>query len=191
MRWTYNLQEALRRLGIKEEAQPDLNTEQVMAALLVGDVSHLCSPMLAAIAWGGFDTGAIAVNNRASVQVVARAPGGCYVKEVRFSRAASTSIVWQIDDTDPLAVDPVAGTSALQNMGPTDLQSVVRYGESTVSIQANTLPRSRLGQASEVPIIDGFYLTMGKWLTFQVQTTESQLRGALLVQDAPTQAPIP
>ncbi|GAJ15004.1 unnamed protein product, partial [marine sediment metagenome] len=133
--WTYNLFEALRRLGVKDARQPDLVRDQVLQALVVGDVSHLASPVLAPMAWVGAQQASVALEY-GSFQITSRGIGGCFVRQLIFSRVNTGANVWSIDTVDPLAVDPISTTLTNDDMGPTPVLSSAMIGTSTVTLAA-------------------------------------------------------
>lgn len=180
--WTYNLFEAMRRLGVKQAKQPDLIRDQVMQALVVGDVSHLTSPLIAPMAWvGGYTGGGVA--DYASFQVFSRGVGGCLVRQLHFSRAPAAPACMTIEAADPLSADALVQVCDPQEMGPTAIQSVAKIDDSSVSIAANDVPRTYQSQYSVISIVEGLFIPRGHVFTLQVASFSTRIDLSALVQD--------
>lgn len=188
MPWSYRLFEALRRLGVKHAQQPALVEGAVLQAMVVGDVSHLASPVLPPLAWfGGYVAGG-GIAQYSGVQVVPICPGGCYVSQLHVSSRALSVFAWSVDQADPLAASPLANTWAAFDMGPAPVSTIVRYGDTTV-VPAATIPRLYRNTNQTYGIGDGFYVPPGSILTFLLGVDNTALDIALLVQDCPESAP--
>jgi hypothetical protein len=186
--WTYNLHEALQRLGVKGANQPDVMREQVMLAMLVGDVSHLASPALAPMALlGGTDAGSVAT--RASFQVWSRGTGGCWIDQLQLGQDAAGYCSVVISTADPFAPAPLGTACVPQEMGPTPLQSIARIGRSAVVIGAAGVPR--IGNIGDIPcMLSSVYVPRGSILTAQHATLNIDLRAMAIVRDVPVQPAI-
>lgn len=187
--WTYNLFEALRRLGVKDARQPDLIRDQVMQAMVVGDVSHLTSPVLAPMCWAGGFVTAVA-GEFGGFQVQSRGIGGCFIRQFLCSHGSNAPIVWSIDAADPFAADALGTALSNYDMGPSPVQSACKLGSTTVNL-GTTRPRIYTGVSTQTLLADGFYIPRGSYFSVQCQIVLQRFDMAALVQDVvaqPTQA---
>lgn len=185
-RHNLGVSEWLQRLGIKGGDVPDV-VPLIQPVQVVSDASALTSPLIAPVAWAGGVVAAGGVGEYASLTVQALASGGVWIRYLSLSAgAAVANPIWTIAATDPFAADPLATTATNRNMGPKDVQAIVRIGTSTVQLNADN-PAMQASGLTFQTLPDLTFVPPGSWFAIQLQTANTEVTWAVCVQDAPDQ----
>ena len=183
LNWTFNLHEALKRLGVKGAYQHALSEQPVTPALVVGDVSNLSPVLLPPMGWFGGSVTAGGAGQYSGVQVVSMGAGGALVRYFAYRPGANGNLILSIDATNPAAGMATAVTE--RQMGPTPVSSIVNKGTSAVSLSGTTYPNWRAGTAQSWLLPDLIFVPRGHFATFQFWPNNNNLEFALVVQDVP------
>lgn len=183
----WNLTEYVRRIGGKRSDQPPV-AFGVQPVLIVGDSSAIASPLLPPVAWFG---GVFTSNGSAAatVEIASKAAGGCFVRTLASaSITGAHAFYFGIRDTATSLAGDV--TYSGQNMGPSDVSSVVRSGSGAPFADTAIVPSASSPSALSQVSIDDTYLPPGKH--FAVTTGVNAARTVnfcVMIQDVPVVVP--
>lgn len=179
-RWTYNLFEAMRLLGVKDARQPAIMDEAVVPTMVVGDVSNLAPPILAPTAWyGNYVTGVAGQYSGFSVN--SRAAGGCHVRHSYFQYGGNAVVYFLLTSTVQRVL---ANQATARVMSPTTPSSVVYYGTNAAAPLTSWIPWFYNGNSGLV-LPDLIFLPRGWWLTVMAFVPNQGAYYNVVVQDVP------
>jgi hypothetical protein len=179
--WTFNLFEAMARLGIKGGRQPALRNDAVGLALVAGNLSELTPPLLAPQAWFGNRITAVA-GQRPGLSVQSNAPGGSFVEAVGLGASALSGAAWAVTAAEQNAAYAAAVTGF--NMGPTACTALVQTGTAAAA-QPTIWPRLPMAGTYWIPINGTIYLPPGYWFTVTGETVNVNWDWCMVVRDVP------
>jgi len=183
--YLWNVGPWIKRLGLFHE-QPRIAAEIVPVQIL-GDASALTTPLLPPMCWAGSVISAV-VGENAGVAVRSGAPGGTFVRSVRFSvNTFQFTIRWEITENAPHVFGTLSPPPVLQQMGPIDANPIVRFGTTVASLGAD-LPATVEGGTLGL-WIDEFYVAPGRELYMEGTGVDQGAQLALLLQDVEGQIP--
>lgn len=123
---SWNLGSWLNALGVRRSDQPDL-IHAVQPVEILGDHSGFSSQILPPMAWmGGQRTGAGA-GTYSGMQLLSRAPGGTYIRNLHLSAGSNAMMRFHITAT-PAAMANIVGGLSISEMGNTPTISRVQLG---------------------------------------------------------------
>lgn len=181
MEGSWNLNEVLRQLGLKNVSQLPV-VRAIQPVLPLGDSGGITPPLLPPAAWVG-GASAAAVGRYSGFQFQAAGAGGTYLRY--FSARAGTSgrVTWGITATNPAA--GLATACPTYEMGPTPLQTRCFDGNSASSLSINDYPTAYIANNADRIFPDLIYVPLGRWLTILDYSVNVSLEYMALVQDVP------
>lgn len=181
-----SLRHWIDRLGLNRDDTPPL-AYGIQPVMIVSDASEMVTPLLPAMAMcGGQATAAVATHGSFSIQ--SRAPGGTWVHHLYVSSTAAATFGYEINATPTVMSTTLS--PILQQMGPTDVNAVVRIGD--VAAPANVLhPTIRTpGNGSFVRRTpEMIYIPPGSEFIVIMETTAGDVVFSAQIADVPSIIP--
>lgn len=178
---SWNLSRWMDVLGQRRRDQPEL-IYAVQPVSIVGDYSAHAAPLLPPTAWVGSTAPAI-VGEYSALQLISRAPGGTYVRNLSGSGAGRHR--FRITAAPVTLNNVVAGALPMQ-MGEDDTPSVAQLGSFAVVIPSTT-PSIRQTNTTSWQVVDVAYLPTGWCLEVCFTTANTSCEYNVLYEDCMAQ----
>lgn len=176
------LTEWLNRLGVKRPGWAPEMAEMIQPVQVVSDASSLTSPLLPPTALAGGEILAAALRFSA-FEFQSRAPGGCFVRTLRLTANAATTIALVVRSTPLTFVTLVTPTRYALTPTLPATTSVLRIGDVAALSTLSSDPSFLQPTNAQHVFDDAFYLPPGQFLIGEQKTAAFYIAMSMVWQE--------